>query len=166
MIANKVYESSNTFGAPEWRKIGYDDTYEDAQLLHQCMTKRLKREDDPDYDPDLSMDGDSSRPSSGGGMSENFFYFLTPLGDTLKPPGTCKAQILIMNVPGTYFQKPIFQCPECVRSYKSPVRMANHYRDKHPEKDLRSPYARYPTSQVSLVLALYKTKMTTHMFIL
>lgn len=73
MIANKVYDNSNNFGTiPEWRKIGYDDTYEDAQLLHQCMTKRLKREDDPDYDPDLHMDGDSLRPNSAG-MSENFF---------------------------------------------------------------------------------------------
>jgi hypothetical protein len=113
MIANKVFEGSSNFGVPEWRRMNYDDINEDAQLLHQCMTKRLKHEDDPDYDPDLHIDGDSIRPPGGG----------------------------------QYFQKPIFQCPECVRSYKSPVRMANHYRDKHPEKDLRSPYARFPNSQ-------------------
>jgi hypothetical protein len=70
-----------------------------------------------------------------------------------------------MNVAGQYFQKPIFQCPECVRSYKSPVRMANHYRDKHPEKDLRSPYARYPTSQVSFLLRIStETEMTSQIY--
>jgi len=31
-----------------------------------------------------------------------------------------------------YFQKPIYHCPECPRSYKSPVRLTNHVQQKHP----------------------------------
>jgi hypothetical protein len=86
MLATKVYEGSNNFGAfPEWRKIGYDDTYEDAQLLHQCMTKRLKREDDPDYDPDLHIDGDTLRTGAPS-KSENLFNPLNPSLSHLKPP--------------------------------------------------------------------------------
>lgn len=83
MIANKVFEVASNFGVPEWRKLNYDDINEDAQLLHQCMTKRLKREDDPDYDPDLQIDGgDTIRPPSGG-MSE--YCILTSLTLLLTP---------------------------------------------------------------------------------
>jgi hypothetical protein len=70
-MASKVSENNVNFGASEWRKIGYDDTYEDAQLLHNM--KRLKREDDPDYDPDLHVDGDSPKPTTGGIRKTQFF---------------------------------------------------------------------------------------------
>jgi hypothetical protein len=33
-------------------KGGNDEEYEeDAQLLHKCMTRKIKRDDDSDYDP-------------------------------------------------------------------------------------------------------------------
>lgn len=65
-MASKVPEGNTHYGSHhDWRKIGYDDTYEDAQLLH-TLQKRLKKEDDPDYEPDLNVDGDSPRQSSTG----------------------------------------------------------------------------------------------------
>lgn len=148
-MASKVPETSTNFGGHEWRKIGYDDTYEDAQLLH-TLQKRLKKEDDPDYEPDL-LDGDSPKQTTAGKIFYSLYFSLFWHQD--KRAVSARRLLLLvliikMNVSGQYFQKPIFQCPECVRSYKSPVRMANHYRDKHPDKDHRTPYSRYPSHQV------------------
>jgi len=84
-----------------------DDIYEDAQLLHKCMTRKIKRdaEEDSDYDPDNQSDD---------GVAQQSFA----------------------TVPqGRYFQKPTYHCPECSRAYKSPVRLGNHLRDKHPHFD-------------------------------
>jgi len=93
--------------ATEEFSINNDDIYEDAQLLHKCMTRKIKRDEDSDYSPTDDNHGEEAE--------------IVPLPTT--------------TTTGKYFQKPIYHCPECPRAYKSPVRLGNHVRDKHPYYD-------------------------------